>query len=225
MVFAIHWQESAMGVHVFPILNPRPPLSPSHPSGSSQCIGPEHPVSCIEPGLAIYFTYDNIHFSMLLSQIMVSSPSPEFPAISCKLSKHLKLPCVSWANVYVMEVTPEAKIQTHRCLMWEAVSDDTELRSRWKNRMSTASVNSPSGLSRDFILVTTKIQHSSVSSFYLVSFSTFFCLLLLLSCHLLYSLYITSSFIYLTYYISTANSHTISLLNRIYSPLINILQN
>ena len=52
------------------------PPSPSHPSGSSQCTSPEHPVSCIEPGLAIYFTYDNIHVSMLFSQIIPSSPSP-----------------------------------------------------------------------------------------------------------------------------------------------------
>ena len=152
-------------------------------------------------------------FNHWLSSLTVEGcpQAPKLPAISCKLSKHLKLPCVTWANVYVMEVTPEAKIQTHRCLMWEAVSDDTELRSRWKNRMSTASVNSPSGLSRDFILVTTKIQHS-------LSPPPFILLTSLQSLH-------TSSFTYLTYYISTANSHTISLLNRIYSPLINILQN
>ena len=31
-----------MGLHVFPILNPCPPPSPSHPSGSSQCTSPEH---------------------------------------------------------------------------------------------------------------------------------------------------------------------------------------
>ena len=31
--------------------NPDPP-SPSHPSRSSQCTSPEHPASCIEPGLA-----------------------------------------------------------------------------------------------------------------------------------------------------------------------------
>ena len=37
MVFAIHWHESAMDLHVFPILIP-----PSHPSGSSQCTSPKH---------------------------------------------------------------------------------------------------------------------------------------------------------------------------------------
>ena len=44
-----------------PSWTPLPPPSPYHPSGSSQCTSPEHPVSCIEPGLAIRFTYDIIH--------------------------------------------------------------------------------------------------------------------------------------------------------------------
>ena len=38
-----------------------PPPSPSHPSGLSQCTGPECSVSCSEPGLAICFTCGNIH--------------------------------------------------------------------------------------------------------------------------------------------------------------------
>ena len=76
VVFAMRWHESAMVVHVFPVLNALPPPSPSHPSGSSQCTSPEHPVSCIEPGLAIYFTYVNIHVSMLFFQIIPPSPSP-----------------------------------------------------------------------------------------------------------------------------------------------------
>ena len=59
-----------------PSWTPFPPPFPSHPSGSSQCTSPEHPVSCIKPGLAIYFTYDNIHVSMLFSQIIPPSPSP-----------------------------------------------------------------------------------------------------------------------------------------------------
>ena len=50
--------------------------SRSHPSGSFQCTSPEHPVSCIEPGLAICFTYDNIHVSMPFSQTIPPSPSP-----------------------------------------------------------------------------------------------------------------------------------------------------
>ena len=65
-----------MDVHVFPNLKPLPPPSPSHPSRSTQCTSPEHPVSCIEPGLAICFTYDNIHVPMLFSQIIPPSPSP-----------------------------------------------------------------------------------------------------------------------------------------------------
>ena len=41
-----------------------PPPSPYHPSGSSQCTSPKHPVSCIEPGLATRFIHDIIHVSM-----------------------------------------------------------------------------------------------------------------------------------------------------------------
>ena len=64
-----HW------VYMYPpSWTPLPPPSPFHPSGLSQCTGPESPVSCIEPGLAIYFTYGNIHVSMLFSQIIPQSP-------------------------------------------------------------------------------------------------------------------------------------------------------
>ena len=59
-----------------PPWTPLPPPSPSHPSGSSQCTSPEHPVSCIEPGLVFHFTYDNLHVSMPFSHIIPPSPSP-----------------------------------------------------------------------------------------------------------------------------------------------------
>ena len=72
--FAKYRNESATGIHVFPTLNPPP--SPYHPSGSSQCTNPNHPVSCIKPGLATRFTYDIIHVSMPFSQIIPPSPSP-----------------------------------------------------------------------------------------------------------------------------------------------------
>ena len=59
-----------------PSRTPLPPPSQSHPPGSSQCISPEHPVSYIQPALAIHFTYDNIHVSMLPSQFIPPLPSP-----------------------------------------------------------------------------------------------------------------------------------------------------
>ena len=58
-----------------PSWSPLPPPSPYHPSGLSKCTSPEHPVSCIEPGLEIHFTYDIIHVSMPFSQIVPPSMS------------------------------------------------------------------------------------------------------------------------------------------------------
>ena len=71
--FAKYQNESATVIHMFPILNPPP--SPYHPSGSSQCTSPKHPVSCIEPGLATHFVHDITHVSMPFSQIFPPSPS------------------------------------------------------------------------------------------------------------------------------------------------------
>ena len=90
--FAIHQHESAMGVHVFPILSPPPSLY--HPSGSSQCTSPKHPVSCIEPGQAICFLYDIIHVSMPFSQIIPPSPSPTESKKLFYTSVSLLLSCI-----------------------------------------------------------------------------------------------------------------------------------
>ena len=59
-----------------PSWTPLPPPSLYHPSGLSQCTSTKHPVSCIEPGLAIRYLYDIIHVSMPFSQIIPPSPSP-----------------------------------------------------------------------------------------------------------------------------------------------------
>ena len=70
-------------VLVLPNIKMNPPqvymCSPSwtlHPSGSSQCTSPKHPLSCIEPGLATHFIHDILHDSMPFSQIFPPSPSP-----------------------------------------------------------------------------------------------------------------------------------------------------
>ena len=53
-----------------------PPPFPYHPSGSSQCTSPKHPILCIKPGLVTHFIYDIIHVSMPFSQII--PPSSNF---------------------------------------------------------------------------------------------------------------------------------------------------
>ena len=74
--FAIHWHESAMDLHVFPILNPLPTSLPIPSLWVIPGHQPRALVSCIQPGLVICFTLDNIHVSMLFSQIIPPSPSP-----------------------------------------------------------------------------------------------------------------------------------------------------
>ena len=71
-----------------------PPPSPYHPSGSSQCTSPKHPVSCIEPGLATRFIYDIIHVSMSFSQIIPPSPSPTESKRLFYTSVSLLLSCI-----------------------------------------------------------------------------------------------------------------------------------
>ena len=74
--FVIHWNEKALGSHVFPI--PIPPPTSLH-TRSLQVL-PGHQVralvSCIQPGPVICFTLDSIHVSMLFSWNIPPSPSP-----------------------------------------------------------------------------------------------------------------------------------------------------
>ena len=60
-----------------PSWTPLPPPSTLHPSGLSQSTSFGCPASCIKFALVIYFTYSNIHVSMLFSHIVPPSPSPK----------------------------------------------------------------------------------------------------------------------------------------------------
>ena len=99
VAFAIHWHESATGVHVSPISKSLPAPFPSHPSGVSQCTGFACSVSCIELGLVIYFVYGSIPVSMLFSQIIWPSPSP-------RVRKSLLYICVSFAFLHIGSSLP-----------------------------------------------------------------------------------------------------------------------
>ena len=76
VVFAIHWHESAMDVHVFPSPLPPPPSLPIPSLWDFPVHQPWALVSCIQPGLVICFTLDSILVSMLFSQNIPPSPSP-----------------------------------------------------------------------------------------------------------------------------------------------------
>ena len=100
--FAIHQHVSATGIHVFPILNRFPPPSLYHPSGSSQSTSPEHPVSCIEPGLVILFLYNIIHVSMSFSQICLGTKFKSLELIIVLSLKTLALKLQSQCSQFLV---------------------------------------------------------------------------------------------------------------------------
>ena len=81
-----------------------PSPSPYHPSGSSQCTSPKHPVSCIKPGLATRF----IHASVPFSQIFPPSPSPTesirlfYTSVSLLLSRIQGCYHLSKSHIYAL---------------------------------------------------------------------------------------------------------------------------
>ena len=74
--------------------NPLPCPSPSHPTGSSQCTSPEHPVSCIEPGLETCFTWKYTCFNAILS----NHPTLAF---SHRVQQSVLYICVSFAVLHI----------------------------------------------------------------------------------------------------------------------------
>jgi len=99
---------------------PLPPLSPYHPSGSSQCTSPKLPVSCIEPGLVIHFLYDIIHVSMPFSQIIPLS-------LSHRVQKTVLYICIFYCLPFRVIITIFLLHHTCSCfsgLLWSGLSTE-----------------------------------------------------------------------------------------------------
>ena len=86
-----------------PSWTPYPPLSPFHPSGSSQCTSPEHPVSCIEPGLAIILSYVS---HMIIYMFQCYSLKSSHPHLLPQSPKTLLYICVSFAVSHIGSLLP-----------------------------------------------------------------------------------------------------------------------
>ena len=75
-----------------PSWTPLPPPSAYHPSGSSQCTSPKHPVSGIEPGLTVRFMYDRQQkrhrsIEQSLGKKILTGGSSKEPACQCRRHK------------------------------------------------------------------------------------------------------------------------------------------
>ena len=88
-----------------PSWNPLPPPYPPYPSTLFQCTDFRYPASFIEFILLIYFTYGNIHVSVLFSHIVPPSPSPtESKYLFFTSVSHL-LTCI-WGHRYCLSKFP-----------------------------------------------------------------------------------------------------------------------
>ena len=101
--FAIHSHESAMGVHVFPILN----LPPNSLPIPFLRVVPVHQPWALcfmhQTWTGTYCTYDNIHVSILFSQIIPPSPS-------LRVQNTVFYICVSFAVLHKGPSLPSFKV-------------------------------------------------------------------------------------------------------------------
>ena len=112
---------------------PLPPPFPFHLSGSSQCTSPEHPVSCIQPGQVICFTYDNIDVSMLF-WIVVLEKTLESPLESKEIKPVSPKGNQPWMFIGRTDAEAEASILWPSHAKSQLIGKDLNARKDWKQK-------------------------------------------------------------------------------------------
>ena len=149
-----------------------PPPSPHHPSRSSPCTSPKHPVSCIEPGLAIRFIHDSTRFNAILPNLPTLSLSNRvhktvlYISVSCclVLEKESFLSRESYgfsnSHMWMWELEHKEGWALKKWRFWTVVLEKT-LESPWTARRSNQSIlkeiNSEYSLER--LLLMLKLQY------------------------------------------------------------------
>ena len=134
VVFAIHWHESAMDLRVFPILNPLPPPSPSHPSGSSQCTSPEH------VSHASNLVWRSVSHLIIY---MLDAVLPDHSALASVLPKNIQgwfplewtgWSCLQWRNFQELSPTSQFRKTNYPALSFLYDTTLTSTHDYWKNQ-------------------------------------------------------------------------------------------
>ena len=134
-----------------PSWTPLPAHSPYNPSGSSQWTSPEHPVSCNEPGLALHFTYDNIHVSMSFSQIIPPSPSPTESKRLFFTSVSLLLSCIQGYHYHLSKFHIYALVKENQSWVFFGRTDaKAETPILWQPHLKSWLIGKDSDAGRDW---------------------------------------------------------------------------
>ena len=155
-----------------PSWSPLPPPSLYHSSGSSHYTSPKHPVSCIEPGLAIHFLYDIIHVSMPFSQIILPSPSPTKSKRLFYISVSLLLSRIQGYHYY-LSVIFFIKSVSHFIFIVYLMSPGYARDMRWKSRyvLVLRCTNPAKAIRCDKCFVVVLIARSCLTVWYLMDCS------------------------------------------------------
>ena len=137
MVFVIHWHESTMDLHAFPILIP-PPTSLStrflwvFPVHQARAL-----VSCIQLGLVICFSLHNIHVSMLF----VCGLPPLFYTIGFMSFGNLSVSC----SCHLENCIAHSTCSINVCWL-------NEWREQWEGRLASWTRAREGGHNKEFVL-------------------------------------------------------------------------